>query len=99
MSDDESGNERIVTVSTEAGIHARPADVFVETAKRFEANVRISRTDSDDVVAADSMIAITSLGVRDGEQVRLTAEGPDAPAALDALEAVLTTPEAELGEA
>lgn len=96
---DGSGNERIVTVSTEAGIHARPADVFVETTKRFEADVRISRTDSDDVVDADSMIAINSLGVRDGEQVRLTAEGPDAAAALDALEAVLTTPEAELGEA
>ncbi|SFL61873.1 phosphocarrier protein [Halogranum rubrum] len=96
---DGSGNERIVTVSTEAGIHARPADVFIETAKRFEADVRISRTDSDDVVDADSMIAINSLGVRDGEQVRLTAEGPDAAAALDALEAVLTTPETELGEA
>lgn len=91
-------SERVVTVSTEAGIHARPADVFVETAKRFEAEVRISRTDSDDVVAADSMISVTSLGVRDGEQVRLVADGPDADAALDALEAVLTTREAELEE-
>lgn len=99
MNENGSDNERVVTVSTEAGLHARPADVFVETAKRFEADVRISRADSDDVVAADSMIAITSLGVRDGEQVRLTAEGPDAVDALDALEAVLTTPEAELGEA
>lgn len=92
-------SERVVTVSTEAGLHARPADVFVETAKGFDADVRISRMDSDDIVAADSMISVTSLGVRDGEQVRLVAEGADADAALDALEDVLTTPEAELGEA
>jgi phosphocarrier protein HPr len=91
--------EHVVTVSTEAGLHARPADVFVETVKQFEADVRISRTDSDDIVAADSMIAVTSLGVRDGEQVRLVAEGPDADAAIDALEDILTTPEAELEEA
>lgn len=91
--------EHVVTVSTGTGLHARPADVFVETAKQFESDVRISRTDSDDVVAADSMISVTSLGVRDGEQVRLVADGPDADAAIDALENVLTTPEAELEKA
>ncbi|SDM76964.1 phosphocarrier protein [Halogranum gelatinilyticum] len=88
--------ERVVTVATEAGLHARPADVFVETAKRFDADLRLSRADSDDVVAADSMIGVNSLNVRNGEDVRLVAEGPDAEEALDALEAVLTTPEAEL---
>ncbi|SEO81681.1 phosphocarrier protein [Halogranum amylolyticum] len=91
--------ERVVTVSTEAGLHARPADVFVETVERFDSEIRISRANSDDIVAAGSMIGITSLGVRDGEQVRLIAEGDDAEAALDALEEVLTTPEAELEEA
>lgn len=88
--------ERVVTVATEAGLHARPADVFVETAKRFDADVRLSRADSDDVVAADSMIAVNSLNVRNGEDVRLVADGEDAREALDALEDVLTTPEAEL---
>lgn len=88
--------ERIVTVATEAGLHARPADVFVETAKQFDATVKLSRTDSDDIVAADSMIAVNSLNVRNGEEVRLSAEGEDAEEALDALEEVLTTPEAQL---
>lgn len=88
--------ERVVTVATEAGLHARPADVFVETAKRFDATVQVSRADSNDVVAADSMIAVNSLNVRNGEDVRLVAEGEDAEAALDALEDVLTTPETDL---
>lgn len=88
-------SERIVTVVPEAGLHARPADRFVDTAKQFDVDVRIARTDSDDVVAADSMIAVTSLGVRHGESVRLIADGENADAALDALADVLTTPEAE----
>lgn len=88
-------SERIVTVVPEAGLHARPADRFVDTAKQFDADVRIARTDSDDIVAADSMISVTSLGVRHGESVRLIAEGDDEKAALDALEDVLTTSEAE----
>lgn len=88
--------ERVVTVATEAGLHARPADVFVETAKQFDATIKLSRTDSNDVVAADSMIAVNSLNVRNGEEVLLSAEGADAEAALDALEDVLTTPEAQL---
>jgi len=41
----------------------------------------------------DSMLAVTSLGVRGGDDVRLVAEGPDAGAAL---EAILRTPADEL---
>lgn len=85
--------ERIVTVVPEAGLHARPAARFVETANQFEADLLIAPVDDGDPVAARSMLSVTSLGVECGEDVVLTAEGVDAEAALDALEAVLTTPE------
>lgn len=92
-------SERVVEIVPEAGLHARPASKFVETVNEYDADVQIARADSDDFVAAGSMIAVTSLGARCGEEVRLVAEGPDAEEALDALENVLTTPEDELADA
>jgi len=90
-------SERVVSVVPEAGLHARPAAKFVETVNEYEADVRIARADSDDdLVAAASMIAVTSLGVASGDDLRIVAEGEDADEALDALEGVLTASEDEL---
>lgn len=85
--------ERTVTVVPEAGLHARPAAEFVRTANGFECELLVGLADGDRTANARSTIAVTGLGVESGEQVRLVAEGEDAAAALDALEAVLTTPE------
>lgn len=87
-------SERVVTVVPEDGLHARPAATFVETANEYDADVTVAPVDGDAVDAA-SMLAVTSLGVASGDDVRLVADGDDAAAALDALEDVLTTPEAE----
>ena len=86
--------ERTVTVVPEAGLHARPASKFVETVNEYDAEVQIG-TGDDNLAPAGSMLTVTGLGVKSGEQVRLVAEGDDAEAALDALEAVLTTPEGD----
>lgn len=88
--------ERVVRVVPEAGLHARPASKFVETANRYESRVRVgpAAADADGLVDAASMLAVTGLAVDHGEEVRLVAEGDDADAALDALAEVLSTPEA-----
>ncbi|MFC7071048.1 HPr family phosphocarrier protein [Halobaculum lipolyticum] len=85
--------ERTVTVVPEAGLHARPAAAFVRTANEFDATVEIGRAGAAETVDARSMLSVTALGVEHGDEVRLVAEGDDAGAALDALEAVLSTPE------
>ncbi|SEW10757.1 HPr family phosphocarrier protein [Natrinema salifodinae] len=87
--------ERTVTVVPEDGLHARPAATFVETATEFDADVRVAPADGEPVDAA-SMLAVTSLGVASGDDVRLIAEGDDADTVLDELEAVLSTPEGEV---
>jgi phosphocarrier protein len=84
--------ERTVTIVPEAGLHARPASKFVQTANEYDAKVQVGRLDGD-LVNAASMLAVTGLGASKGEEVRLVAEGDDAEAALDALEEVLSTPE------
>lgn len=83
--------ERRVTVVPEAGLHARPASKFVETASEFDARVTVGPPD-EAAVDARSMLAVTGLGVEHGDDVVLVAEGEEAEAALDALERVLTTP-------
>lgn len=87
--------ERTVTIVPEAGLHARPAAAFVEAVNDHEAEVTAGQPD-DDLVQAESMIAVTSLGVGEGDELRLVADGPDAEAVLDELERILTTPEEEL---
>jgi phosphocarrier protein len=89
--------ERVVTVVPEAGLHARPASAFVQTANEYDAEVTIAPvSDGADPVNAASMLGVTGLGVESGEDVRLVAEGDDAEAAIDALEAVLTSEEDDL---
>lgn len=97
--------ERVVTVEPEAGLHARPASRFVETANGFDSTITVAPVEDgstaddgssvDDAAAVDagSMLAVTGLGVEHGEAVRLVAEGPDAEAALDALADLLSHPE------
>ena len=83
--------ERIVAVVPEAGLHARPASKFVQAANRFDSEITVGRADGDDV-SANSMLAVTGLNIEHGDEVRITAEGDDAEAALDKLESLLTTP-------
>lgn len=85
--------KRAVTVVPEEGLHARPAAKFVETANEYDCELRVKAADGDDFVDARSMLAVTSLGVAEGDDVVIRAEGDDAEAALDALEQVLSTPE------
>ena len=84
--------ERTVTVVPEAGLHARPAAEFVETANEYDGKITVSPAESDESADARSMLAVSGLRVEAGDDVTIRAEGDDAEAALDALERVLTTP-------
>ncbi len=84
--------QRTVTIVPEDGLHARPASKFVETANEYDSEVTVARVDGDPVNAA-SMLAVTGLNAPSGEDVVITADGSDEEAAIEALEAVLTTPE------
>ncbi len=67
-----------ITLPTATGLHARPAAVLAGAAKRFKANVRLQRGDSD--ANAKSVVAIMGLEVAQGDVVRFVAEGADAQA-------------------
>ena len=84
--------ERTITVIPEDGLHARPASQVVEAANEYDSSVTIGPAGSEGVDAA-SMLAVTGLGVGPGDDVDITADGPDAEEAISTLEEILTTPE------
>ncbi|MBG6120499.1 MULTISPECIES: phosphoenolpyruvate--protein phosphotransferase [unclassified Sphingobium] len=71
------------TVDYPAGLHARPASAWVETAKGTEARLRVRH--ENDVADPRSLISLLQLGLREGDRLIFSAEGKDARAALDAL--------------
>lgn len=81
-----TGLERSVTVHNRLGLHARPAAQVVQTAARF--NVRLSlrnATTGNPPADARSINQVMALGARQGHRLALSAVGPEANAALDAL--------------
>ncbi|MFC4543171.1 HPr family phosphocarrier protein [Halosolutus amylolyticus] len=84
--------ERTVTVVPSDGLHARPAATLTSTASGYEADVTIARAEDGEFVPANSMLAVTGLNIRHGEDVTLRVEGPDEATAVDTLEEILTTP-------
>jgi phosphocarrier protein HPr len=81
--------ERRVTVQAEAGLHARPAALFVQAATRVSMDVSVGRPDADPV-NAKSILSVIGLDVRHGEEIVIIAEGDGADAALDDLAATVT---------
>jgi phosphotransferase system HPr (HPr) family protein len=70
-------------------LHARPAADFVRTAMGFASSVQVAAGERE--VDAKSLLSVLALGAKGGTELRLTAEGDDAAAALDALSARVAT--------
>ena len=75
--------ETQLTITNPAGLHARPASLFVQTADRFQATIQVLTASKQ--AEATSIMSVLSLGVRQGDTITLRASGADAPAALEAL--------------
>jgi phosphoenolpyruvate-protein phosphotransferase len=70
-------------VSSEHGLHARPAALIAASLK--ELNAQVSILAHGRTADARSVVALMSLGVREGEVIAARASGRDAPAAIAAL--------------
>ncbi len=75
--------EKTLTITNKTGLHARPASMFVQTANKFKAKIKL--TGKGKTVDAKSILMIMSLGLQQGTDVTINAEGEDAQAAIDAL--------------
>jgi phosphotransferase system HPr (HPr) family protein len=79
----------VVTLPADVDLHARPAADFVRTAMGFAADVQVGAGERE--VNAKSLLSVLALGAKGGTELRLTASGQDAAAAVDALGACIAT--------
>ncbi len=70
-------------VTSEYGIHARPATRLVNLAMSFEAEVELHAMGKS--VNLKSIMGLMSLGIYKGEEIVIHAEGNDAEQAIQAL--------------
>ncbi len=72
------------TIQDEIGLHARPAGLLVKEAKKYESAITIGCKGKS--AAATKLMAIMSMGVKQGDEVTVQIDGPDEDAAAAALE-------------
>lgn len=67
--------ERNVTISNEAGIHARPAAQLVKTAAKFESDIVLSKDGLD--VNGKSIMGVMMLAAEKGSTIAIRIDGAD----------------------
>ncbi len=75
-----------VTLQDPAGLHARPAALFVKAASRFKSTITVQAGAKR--ANAKSIVDVLKLGARQGTVVTITAEGADEAEAVAALSAL-----------
>ena len=75
------------TITDELGIHARPAGLLVKEAAKFSSKITIKVNGK----SADlkRLLAVMSLGIKQGAEIEVSAEGDDEDAAAAAIEEFL----------
>ncbi|MBM3608323.1 MAG: HPr family phosphocarrier protein, partial [Alphaproteobacteria bacterium] len=69
------------------GLHARATAKFVQCVENFDADIKVGRC--GEVVSGTSIMGILTLGAGIGTHIFVGANGSDAKAALDAIEALV----------
>jgi phosphocarrier protein FPr len=79
-----------LTLHNDHGLHARPAARFVETVRRFEADVTVRNLSTGGpAVSGRSVSSLSTLGVPSGDQIEVNASGRQAREALAAIAALV----------
>lgn len=85
--------ETKVIVNNKVGLHARPASVFVQEASRHTSEIRVSCQDPETKeireANAKSILGVLTLGVFQGIEITIRAEGADEVPAVEALETLV----------
>ena len=72
-----------VEIKNADGLHMRPAMQFVDIANQFESDITVSNGEND--VDGKSIMQMSMLAATCGTELKITAQGPDAQQAIDAL--------------
>jgi phosphocarrier protein HPr len=76
--------EKTFKVTADSGIHARPATLLVNVAGKFNSDINLEYNGK--IVNLKSIMGVMSLGIQQGTEIKITANGDDADQALAAIE-------------
>jgi phosphotransferase system HPr (HPr) family protein len=82
--------QRTVSVFHQQGLHARPAALFVQVAKRFESRVTVKK--GRRIVDGKSIMGLLTLAANAGARIAIVVDGADAAEALEHLCDLVTKP-------
>lgn len=85
--------ESKVVLNNEVGLHARPASLFVQEAAKYKSEIMVSAQDPDSQelreANAKSILGVLTLGVFQGMEITIRAEGEDEDCAVASLLALV----------
>ena len=90
-----------ITIRLSSGLEARPVAMLVQVASQYESEIYVESgseiyVESDNKkVNAKSIMGMMTLGLDNGEEVTVTANGKDESEAMDGVEKYLSSPFAE----
>jgi len=83
----EGAISREMPIINKRGLHARASAKFVQTVERFDASVWVTK--GNETVGGTSIMGLMMLSAGPGTSIIVSAAGPEAQAALDAISALL----------
>lgn len=80
---------REIPITNKRGLHARASAKFVQMAERFKADITVTR--NNETVGGSSIMGLMMLAAGPGTSVIISASGPEAREAMDALTTLITS--------
>ena len=77
------------TVLNASGIHARPAGIFITEATQFHSKITVTTRTTEKSADAKSILRVMTLCLTKDTPIKITAEGADEDAAVEALGALI----------
>lgn len=79
-------------VSHPAGLHARPASVFVKTCNSYPCEIKVKNLTTDSsLVNAKSILSVLTLGVDSGHEILIKANGEKEDEVITAIQQLINT--------
>lgn len=75
--------ERTITITNSAGLHSMTASNFVKTAEKFRGTTRVFISKGNKRANAHSYLCVLALGVFQGDEITITAEGAEEEQAVE----------------
>jgi phosphotransferase system HPr (HPr) family protein len=83
-------SEAKFVISHPAGLHARPASMFVKTCNTFPCEIKVKNvTTNSAIVNAKSVLAVLTLGVDSGHEILISAIGEKENDVLSAIKGLI----------